>query len=161
MKVLSINWTYPIFPSFVGSFRQWHQHQGLWSGSRSVGSRPIRHRSERVHTTTTGTSHWGRQIMIVIWTNLHIKGRTLHLKSVPSPTQGVTLFMSHFFEHNFYLYQVVVVWSVQYTIPVFHKQKGHTFYVALFGAKFLLICSCEGLDCQLDPKVHTFYVALF
>ena len=39
--------------------------------------------------------------------------------------------------------------------------KGHTFHVTLFWAKFILIFSCEVLVCQLDPKGHTFYVALF
>ena len=41
------------------------------------------------------------------------------------------------------------------------QTKGHTFYVALYRANFLLICRCESLVCQLDPKGHTFYVALF
>ena len=41
------------------------------------------------------------------------------------------------------------------------QTKGHTFYVALYRANFLLICRCESLVCQLDPKGHTFYIALF
>ena len=39
--------------------------------------------------------------------------------------------------------------------------KGHTFSVALFWAKFLLIHSCEGSVCQVDTNGHTFCVALF
>ena len=92
----------------------------------------------------------------------------LSTQSYLFPTKGVTLFMSHFFEQNFDIYIVVVVWSVNWTIPVFHKQKGHTFYVALFWAKFLLEHSYESqfslsTESHLSSPIwgHTFHDTLF
>ena len=56
-------------------------------------------------------------------------------------TQGVTLSTAHLFEQNFYSYIDVYVFQLD--------SKGHTFYIALFLAKFQLIQSSGGLVCQL------------
>ena len=114
-------------------------------------------------------SHFScRTFLSKIYIHMYLWWLGLSTQSYLFPTKGVTLFMSHFFEQNFDIYIVVVVWSVNWTIPVFHKQKGHTFYVALFWAKFLLEHSYESqfslsTESHLSSPIwgHTFHDTLF
>ena len=67
---------------------------------------------------------------------------------------------SHFLRRTFLSKISIHIYSCESLVCQLDS-KGHTLYVALFGAKFLLLYGCVSLVCQLDPKGHTFYVALF